>query len=53
MAAHEKRKAEINELMLSGVSDAEKITNLSKALAAINDDLEEQERRWLELSELV
>ena len=53
MAAHENRKADINELMLSGVSDAEEITNLSKELAAINDDLETQEMRWLELSELV
>ena len=53
MAQLEKRKAEINELMLSGISDAEEITNLSKELASINDDLEEQEMRWLELSELV
>ncbi|NBG66782.1 ABC-F family ATP-binding cassette domain-containing protein [Acidiluteibacter ferrifornacis] len=53
MAELEKRKAEINELMLSGISDAEEITKLSKELAAINDDLEEQEMRWLELSELV
>lgn len=53
MAELEKRKAEINELMLSGISDAEEITNLSKELASINDDLEEQEMRWLELSELV
>jgi len=53
MAQLEKRKAEINELMLSGISDAEKITNLSKELSTINNDLEEQEMRWLELSELV
>lgn len=53
MAQLERRKAEINELMLSGISDAEEITNLSKELAAINDDLEKQEMRWLELSELV
>ena len=53
IAQLEKRKAEINELMLSGISDAEEITKLSKELASINDDLEEQEMRWLELSELV
>lgn len=53
MAALEKRKAEINELMLSGISEADQITELSKELAIINNDLEEQEMRWLELSELV
>ena len=53
MAALEKRKAAINELMLSGISDADQITELSKELATINDDLEAQEMRWLELSELV
>ena len=53
MAALEKRKEEINELMLSGISDAEKITDLSKELSTINEDIEEQEMRWLELSELV
>ena len=53
MASLEKRKVEINELMLSGISDAEKITDLSKELSTINENLEEQEMRWLELSELV
>ncbi|MBR9833143.1 ABC-F family ATP-binding cassette domain-containing protein [bacterium] len=53
IAELEKRKAEINVLMLSGISDAEEITKLSKELASINNDLEEQEMRWLELSELV
>lgn len=53
MAALEKRKAEINELMLNGISGADQITELSKELAIINNDLEEQEMRWLELSELV
>jgi ATP-binding cassette subfamily F protein uup len=53
IAKLEQRKLEINELILSGISDAEKITTLSKELATINDDLEEQEMRWLELSEMV
>ncbi len=53
MALLESRKSEINELMLSGISDPEEITQLSKELAKINEDIEEQEMRWLELSELV
>ncbi|MGR3812239.1 ABC-F family ATP-binding cassette domain-containing protein [Jiulongibacter sp. NS-SX5] len=51
IANMEERKAEIVELMNGGETDFEKLTALGEELQQIKDDLEEQELRWLELSE--
>ncbi len=52
MAAMEKRKGEIIELMNGGETDFEKLHALGAELENIKSSLEEKEFRWLELSEL-
>ena len=48
----EKRKAEINEKFTDLTLDHEEILQLSNELNKINQQLEEKEDRWLELSEI-
>jgi len=47
-----KEKEEINAALCGGTTDVEVITRLSKRLPLLNDELDEKEMRWLELSEL-
>lgn len=44
-------KSEIENALSSGTIDVEKITKLSKRLPILNEELDEKEMRWLELSE--
>ena len=44
-------KADIENALSSGTIDVEKITELSKRLPILNEELDEKEMRWLELSE--
>lgn len=46
-------KEEIENALSSGNISVEKITELSKRLPILNDELDEKEMRWLELSELL
>ena len=50
--ALETEKAEIEKAFADGLSDPDKITELSKRLEVINAELDEKSMRWLELSEL-
>jgi ATP-binding cassette subfamily F protein uup len=50
-ALTEERK-KIEEELSSGTNDVERITELSKRLPLLNEELEEKEMRWLELSEI-
>jgi ATP-binding cassette subfamily F protein uup len=52
MAKMEQRKAVIFKLMNGGENDFEKLAELGKELEKINDTIESNELRWLELSEL-
>lgn len=45
-------KSEIESALSSGSISVEQITELSKRLPLLNDELDEKEMRWLELSEL-
>lgn len=47
-----KEKEEINAALCGGTTDVAEITKLSKRLPVLNDELDEKEMRWLELSEL-
>jgi ATP-binding cassette subfamily F protein uup len=47
----EARKAEITAFFESGSSDAQKLQELSAEMEALQEELEEKEMRWLELSE--
>ena len=44
-------KTDIENALSSGTIDVEKITELSKRLPILNEELDEKEMRWLELSE--
>ena len=44
-------KTQIEDALSSGTIDVAKITELSKRLPLLNDELDEKEMRWLELSE--
>jgi ATP-binding cassette subfamily F protein uup len=48
----EERKAELTEQFNDTSLSAERITELSKELADINEELEEKEMRWMELAEM-
>ena len=50
-ALTEERK-NIEAELSSGTNDVERITQLSKRLPLLNEELEEKEMRWLELSEI-
>ncbi|MBQ9640081.1 MAG: ABC-F family ATP-binding cassette domain-containing protein [Bacteroidaceae bacterium] len=53
IAALEAEKEQINAALCGGTTDVEEITRLSKRLPLLNDELDEKEMRWLELSEWV
>ncbi len=53
LEAMEKRKAEINQLFLSGDLDNDQISDISKELGEINKSIVDAEDRWLELAELM
>ncbi|MBR5775988.1 MAG: ABC-F family ATP-binding cassette domain-containing protein, partial [Bacteroidaceae bacterium] len=48
----EAEKAEIENALCSGTLSVEKITELSKRLPVIEEELDEKSMRWLELSEI-
>lgn len=48
-----KEKADIETALSSGSITVEQITEMSKRLPALNEELDEKEMRWLELSEFV
>lgn len=52
IAALEYEKKKIEEALCGGTTSVEEITNMSKRLPILNDDLEEKSMRWLELSEI-
>lgn len=52
IAALEDEKKKIEEALCGGTTSVEEITNMSKRLSILNDDLEEKSMRWLELSEI-
>lgn len=45
-------KEQIEQQLSSGTINVEKITELSKRLPVLNEELDEKEMRWLELSEI-
>ena len=45
-------KEQIETALSSGAISVEKITEMSKRLPILNEELDEKEMRWLELSEL-
>lgn len=47
----EERKAELTAAFDNAALSAEQITDLSKELAAVNEELEEKEMAWMELAE--
>lgn len=51
IATLEEEKKQIEADLCGGTTDVNKITALSKRLPLLNDELEEKEMRWLELSE--
>ena len=53
ITALEAEKEQINAALCGGTTDVEEITRLSKRLPLLNDELDEKEMRWLELSEWV
>ena len=53
IASLEREKKTIEDALSSGSISVEKITEMSKRLPALNDELDEKSMRWLELSELV
>lgn len=48
-----KEKEAINAALCGGTTDVEEITKLSKRLPLLNEELDEKEMRWLELSEFI
>lgn len=52
IAALEAEKAQIEAALCSGTLLVEELTDKSKRLPALNDELDEKTMRWLELSEL-
>ncbi len=46
-----KEKADIEAALCGGTSSVDEITRLSKRLPELNDEIDEKEMRWLELSE--
>ena len=47
-----KEKEQIEQELSSGTISVERITELSKRLPTVNEELDEKEMRWLELSEI-
>lgn len=52
ISALEAEREKINAALCGGTTDVDEITRLSKRLPQLNDELDEKEMRWLELSEL-
>lgn len=52
IAALENEKNKIEAALCGGCTSVDEITKLSKRLPQLNEELEEKEMRWLELSEL-
>ncbi len=52
IAALETEKAALEEALCSGMLSVEELTEKSKRLPLLNEELEEKEMRWLELSEI-
>lgn len=52
IAALENEKNKIETALCGGCTSVDEITKLSKRLPQLNEELEEKEMRWLELSEL-
>ena len=52
IAELEEEKQKIEAALCGGTSDVEQITEMSKRLPILNDELDEKSMRWLELSEL-
>jgi len=52
IATLEKEQHEIEELLCSGTLSVNELTEKSKRLPTIKDELDEKEMRWLELSEI-
>lgn len=50
--ALEKEKADIETALCSGTLGVDELTEKSKRLPALNDELDEKSMRWLELSEI-
>ena len=50
--ALETEQKQIEEMLCSGTLSVEELTEKSKRLPQIKDELDEKEMRWLELSEL-
>lgn len=48
-----KEKSDIESALSSGSASVEEITEMSKRLPVVNEELDEKELRWLELSELL
>lgn len=51
IAALEEEKSNIETALCGGTTSVDEITRLSKRLPELNEELEEKEMRWLELSE--
>ena len=52
IAALEAEKTQIEEALCSGTLSVDELTEKSKRLPALNDELDEKTMRWLELSEI-
>lgn len=52
IAALEAEKKQLEEQLCSGTLSVEELTDKSKRLPALNEELDEKEMRWLELSEI-
>lgn len=52
IAALEEEKKQIEEALCSGTLSVDELTEKSKRLPLLNDDLDEKTMRWLELSEI-
>lgn len=52
IAALEAEKTQIEEALCSGMLSVDELTEKSKRLPALNDELDEKTMRWLELSEI-
>ena len=51
LAALEEEKKQIEEALCSGTLSVDELTEKSKRLPLLNDELDEKTMRWLELSE--
>ena len=52
IAALESEKKNIEEALCSGALSVEELTDKSKRLSLLNDELDEKSMRWLELAEI-